>query len=156
VVGDPADPKTAERAEIFKPIGLELSRRMEGATGGRTEDAGWAEPPPRPPEPKEVVESKLIPCQRCGVMVAMLIFAPGATDPGSFEDYARKTYPQYTHLNLPTWIIGPALGGGPLMDRPADMLKVWPAREPMFRQRPAEFNAMLDRLVSGHCGSTAR
>jgi hypothetical protein len=50
-------------------------------------------------------------------MVAMLIFAPGATDA----------------------VIGSALGGGPLRDRPADMLKVW----------PAEFNAMLDRLLPG-------
>jgi hypothetical protein len=38
------------------------------------------------------------------------------------------------------------------MDRPADMLKVWPARAPTERQRPAEFNAMIDRLTAGHCG----
>ena len=85
-------------------------------------------------------------------MVAMLIFAPGATDAGGFEDYARKMYPEYTRLNLQTWIIGPALGGGPLMDRPADILIIWPTRAPIERQRPTEFNSMLDRLVSGHCG----
>ena len=50
-------------------------------------------------------------------MVAMLIFAPGATDVGGFEDHARKMYPEYARLNLPTWIIGPALGGGPMIDR---------------------------------------
>ena len=61
-------------------------------------------------------------------------------------------YAEYTRLNLPTWIIGPALGSGPLMDRPADMLKVWPARAPIERQRPAEFNALIDRLAGGHCG----
>ena len=55
-------------------------------------------------------------------------------------------------MNLPTWIIGPALGDGPLMDRPADILKVWPEREPMQRLRPAEFNSILDRLAVGHCG----
>ncbi len=60
-------------------------------------------------------------CERCGRMVAMLIFAPQATDPGGFEDYARKMYPEYTRLDLPTWIIGPALGDGPLIDRPADI-----------------------------------
>src|ERR1700738_4691227 len=27
-------------------------------------------------------------------------------------------YPHYNHLNVPTWIIGPALGEGPLIDRP--------------------------------------
>jgi hypothetical protein len=35
-------------------------------------------------------------CERCGAVVAMLIFAPAATDPGRFEDYARKMYPQYS------------------------------------------------------------
>jgi hypothetical protein len=152
VPGDAKDPMTAERMAIFKPLALEISLRMEGGTDGpATTDTRGAEPPPRPPEPKELIESKLIPCERCGVMVAMLIFAPGATDAGSFEDYARKMYPEYTRLNLPTWIIGPAFGGGPLIDRPADMLKVWPARMPMQRQRPAAFNSMIDRLATGHC-----
>jgi hypothetical protein len=38
------------------------------------------------------------------------------------------------------------------MDRPADILPVWPERAPIRRLRPAEFNAMLDRLAAGHCG----
>jgi len=151
VVGDPADPMTAERAAIFQPLGMELARQMEAATGP-TSDAVPSGPPPRPPEPKEVIESRLIPCERCGCMVAMLIFAPQATDAGGFEDYARKMYPEYTRLDLSTWIIGPALGDGPLIDRPADILKIWPARAPIERRRPAEFNSMLDRLVAGHCG----
>ena len=39
--------------------------------------------------------------------------------------------PQYTRLNVPTWIIGPALGEGPLIERPADVLKVRPTLEPL-------------------------
>jgi len=66
--------------------------------------------------------------------------APKATDPGRFEDYARKMYPQYNRLNVPTWIIGPALGEGPFIDRPADVLKVWPRREPIQRLPPVQFN----------------
>jgi hypothetical protein len=151
VVGDPADSKTAERAAIFQPLGMELARRIEAMTGPAA-DSLPVNLPPRPPEPKELVEGRLIPCERCGAMVAMLIFAPQATDAGGFEDYARKMYPEYTRLDLQTWIIGPALGGGPLMDRPADILKIWPSQEPIERQRPAELNSMLDRLVSGHCG----
>jgi hypothetical protein len=107
---------------------------MEAAFGTTPEEAGPFDPPPRPPEAKEVIESKIIPCEhltrlapsvgrkelpvpekRCGSMVAMLIFAPTVTDPGRFEDYARKMYPQYNRLNVPTWIIGPALGEGPLI-----------------------------------------
>jgi hypothetical protein len=151
VVGDPADPMTAERAAIFQPLGMELAQRMEAMTGPAPAGPPVT-PPRRTPEPKELIESRLIPCERCGIMLAMLIFAPQATDAGGFEDYARKMYPEYTRLDLQTWIIGPALGSGPLMDRPADILKIWPTRAPIERQRPAEFNSMLDRLVSGHCG----
>jgi hypothetical protein len=85
----------------------------------------------------------------------MLSFAPVATDPGRFEDYARKMHPQYKRLNVPTWVIGPALGADPLLERPADALKVWPARGPIERLRPAQLNARLDQLAAGHCGSQA-
>jgi hypothetical protein len=151
VVGDPSDPMTTQRTAIFKPLGLELSRQMEAAFGTTPEDAGPVDPPPRPREAKEVIESKIIPCERCGSVEAMLIFAPKATDPGRFEDYARKMYPQYNRLNVPTWIIGPALGEGPLIERPADVLKVWPTREPIQRLPPAQFNPLLDQLVTRHC-----
>ena len=128
--------------------GVGARQRMVRAT---PEDAGSVALPSRPPEPKEVIESKLIPCERCGAVVAMLIFAPNATDSGQFEDYARKMYPHYNHLNVPTWIIGPALGEGPLIDRPADVLKVWPAREPIQRLPSAQFNSLLDQFVTRHC-----
>ena len=150
VTGDPADPQTAERAALFQPLGMALARQLEAMPGAIANPVS-INLPPRPPEPKEVIESRLIPCERCGTMVAMLIFAPLATEGADFEDYARKMYPEYTRLNLPTWIIGPALGSGPLMDRPADMLPTWPTRTSITRQRPAEFNAMLDQLVAGHC-----
>ena len=149
VVGDPSDPMTAQRAAIFKPLGLELTRQMEAVMGTTSKRAGPVDLPPRPPETKEVIESKLIPCERCGTVVAMLIFAPNAIDPGHFEDCARKMYPHYNHLNVSTWIIGPALGEGPLS--PADVLKVWPAREPIQRLPPAQFNSLIDQFVTKHC-----
>jgi hypothetical protein len=70
VVGDPADPKTAERAAIFQPLGMELARQMVAMTGPAV-DSLPANLPPQPPELKELVESRLIPCERCGAMVAM-------------------------------------------------------------------------------------
>jgi hypothetical protein len=152
VVGDLADPMTVRRMAIFKPLGLELTRQMEMAMGAAAEGAGEVQPPPRPPQAQEVIESKLMACERCGAVVAMLIFAPVATDAGRFEDYARKMYPQYSRLNVPTWIIGPALGAGPLIERPADVLQVWPMREPIQRLRPAQFNARVDQLARQHCG----
>ena len=153
VVGDPADPKTAERMAAFKPLSLELAGRVEAAKG-TVPEAQWGPLPPPPPNRRELIESKLIPCDRCATMVALLIFAPEATDPGRFEDYARLMYPEYSRLNLPTWIIGPALGGGPPMDRPAEILQVWPTRAPIERLRPAEFNPVIDRLAAEHCGDS--
>jgi hypothetical protein len=141
VAGDPADPQTSKRAAIFYPLGKELARQLETAAGPAV-DAGSSDPPQRPPESKELVESRLIPCRRCGHPAAMLIDAPLATDEGRFEDYARKMYPEFSRRNLPTWIIGPAA-----------ILKVWPTRSPIERWAPMEFNSMLDRLAADHCGS---
>jgi hypothetical protein len=89
VVGDPADPMTAERAAVFKPTGLEVADKM-AATTGPLPPGRVAETPPRPPESLEVIESKHLQCERCGAFVAVRIFAPDATDLGRFEDYARK------------------------------------------------------------------
>jgi hypothetical protein len=48
-------------------------------------------------------------------------------------------FAEYSRMNVPTWVIGPALGSGPLPDRPADTLRVWPIRAP------------IERLATGHC-----
>jgi hypothetical protein len=72
-------------------------------------------------------------------------------DANEFEDYARKMDTEYTRLDEPTWIIGPALGSGPLPDRPAEILKVWPTRGPIKRLRPAEFDPIIERLATEHC-----
>jgi hypothetical protein len=130
---------TAKRAEVFRPLGLELAHRLESRTG-TVPEAEAAPPPPQPPPSRELVESQVIPCDRCGAVVAMLIFAPEATDPGRFEDYARKMFSEYSRMNVPPWVIGPSLGSGPPPDRPADILRVWPTRTPIERLRPAEFN----------------
>src|SRR3954468_15967071 len=150
LAGDPADPMTARRAEVFKPLGLELARRIESQMG-TVPGALAAPPPPQPPPSREVVESQVIPCDRCKRIVAMLIFAPEATDPGRFEDCARKLFPEFSRVNVPTWVIGPSLGEGPPEDRSADILKVWPIRAPVERLRPAEFNSIIERLANGHC-----
>jgi hypothetical protein len=148
VAGDPADPRTAERRAIFGPLGMEIARQMERATGAYTDPLPVVPPAP-PVAPTEVVESKLMQCRTCDAFVAMLVFAPGATDAGRFEDYARLMYPEYSRRGLPTWIIGPALGPAP--EDPADILQVWPTRKPMQRLTPGQFNPRLSRLAARHC-----
>ena len=64
---------TTQRAAIFKPLGLQLTRQTEAVMGRISEKVGPFDLPPRPPETKEVIESKLIPCERCGTLVAILI-----------------------------------------------------------------------------------
>src|SRR3954468_12336614 len=69
VAGDPADPMTAKRAEVFRPLGLELAHRLESRVG--TVPAALAAPPAPPPSPShELVESQVIPCDRCGTAAA--------------------------------------------------------------------------------------
>ena len=148
VAGDPADPRTAERRAIFEPLGLEIARQMEQIVGSPT-DKGPIVPPAPPVEPGEVVESKLMQCSTCNAFVAMLVFAPGATDAGHFKDYARGMYPEYSRRGLPTWIIGPASGPGP--EDSAEILQVWPTRKPLQRLTPVQFNPRLDRLAANHC-----
>jgi hypothetical protein len=153
VAGDPADPRTADRRVIFEPLGLQLARLMEQAMGATTHPQPVASPAP-PVAPGEVVESKLMQCRTCDAFVAMLVFAPGATDAGRFEDYARRMYPEYSRRGLPTWIIGPAFGPGP--EDPADILQVWPARKALQRLTPGQFNPRLDRLAIRHCRPARR
>jgi hypothetical protein len=123
LAGDPADPTTAERAQVFKPLALDLAHRIE-TRAGTVPEVLAAPPPPLPFLDRGLIESQVIPCDRCGSTVAMLIFAPEATDPGRFEDYARKMFAGYARRDIPTWIIGPSLGSGPSTERPADILKV--------------------------------
>ena len=148
VAGDPADPRTAERRAIFEPLGLEIARQMEQIVGSLA-DKRPTVPPAPPVEPGEVVESKLTQCSTCNAFVAMLVFAPEATDAGRFEDYVRRMYPEYSRRSLPTWIIGPA--SGPEPEDPADILQVWPTRKPLQRLTPAQFNPRLERLAASHC-----
>jgi hypothetical protein len=147
VAGDPADPRTAERRAIFEPLGLEIARSMEEIAGPYPGPRPVA--PPRPVEAAHGVESKLMQCHSCGAFVAMLIFAPDATNAGRFEDYARLMVPEYLRHDLPTWIIGPALGPGP--QDPADILQVWPTRKPITRLTPKQFNPRIRRLATRHC-----
>lgn len=132
VAGTTDDPLHDRRDAVFKPLMDAFSR----ADGGRS------------------YQSKHMPCERCGTIAASMIFIEG-TDPHDFEVCAREMHPDYSSRSTPTWIIGPPVGDGPEPERAADIVKVWPAREPMRRLRPAEFNLVCDRFVDDHCRHVA-
>ena len=92
LAGEPDDPMTQKRAAIFKPLALELTKRM-GAVLGDAGSGGWGDPPPRPPGTPITIPCEHVRCERCQAHVAMLIFAEQATDQGGLEDAARLMYP---------------------------------------------------------------
>lgn len=92
----------------------------------------------------------MLPCESCGQPVVLLIFAAQANCQGEFEDYARKMFPQYREINVPTWIIGEPQGV-PGWNTPSNIMKVWPVREPIQPMTPTDFNVMLDMLMAQHC-----
>jgi len=80
-----------------------------------------------------------------------------ANDRYSYEEllYVRKTYFSPEALrNANGAVVNKLLAlrnEGPPIDRPADVLKVWPTRELIQRLPPAQFNPLLDQLVTRHC-----
>jgi hypothetical protein len=151
VVGDPDDPMTKTRAEIFLPISEKLTAAIEASVSAKGRPS--IGPPLQvktPPAPMERIPSTQIPCERCGKVAAHLIFADYARDVGGLEDCARKMYSLYKKVNVPTWVIGPPLGI-PSDHTPALTLQVWPQRQEPQSISPADFNAELDKLLDKHC-----
>jgi hypothetical protein len=128
VAGGTQDPLHAQRNALFGPLMEELARAVNRSS----------------------FEGKHMQRERCGAIAASLIFI-GGTEPCDFEDCARLMYPEYSRGTAPVWIIGAPVGSGPEPERAADVLKVWPEREPIRRLRPAQFNPICERLVAEHC-----
>jgi hypothetical protein len=147
VAGDVRDPMTKKRAAIFQPLATELARKLDIATGGTGEDR-WETPPPRPPEPLHRVATKLMQCETCGAIVALLIFADDEADRGGLEDCARLMYPKVVELNVPAWVIGPPVDSEPSPESPAEILQIWPERKDMGQLRPMEFNPIIEALTT--------
>ena len=45
--------------------------------------------------------------------------------------HARLMFPQVREMDVPTCVIGEPVGNDPLPERPADILEIWPEREPV-------------------------
>jgi hypothetical protein len=140
---------TGKRREVFEPLAREILAEMDHLVGNSGATVTPMPPPAR--SPGMWFENKLLQCNHCDAVVARLVFAPEATDEGQFEDHARMMFGTVLELDVPTWVIGPDLGGGPPEMRPADIMQVWPVRGPILRLTPAEFNPELDAIQEGHC-----
>ncbi|PZO20890.1 MAG: hypothetical protein DCF25_05935 [Leptolyngbya foveolarum] len=152
VAGDPNDPMTETRAQIFEPLSQQLCAAVEAALGkGRQTGAGKPNTGISPTAPKERIASQQIPCPKCGEIAALLIFANQAKEIAEMEDCARKTYSIYEELDVVTWIIGATVGtlkGDPI----APILRVWPQRHAIKYGSPKMFDAELNAILPRHCG----
>ena len=149
VVGDPDDPMTKKREAMFIPLSKKVTDMLELIFAESSEKPSTSNNPT--PDAQEIVESKLIPCDKCGKNLAMLIFSYDAVKPGQFEDYARRMYPKYTSLNVATWIIGKPETNTGDQRTPTPIMKVWPDRTPIKTSTAEKFNAELDNLIENHC-----
>ena len=140
---------TEKRAAIFKPLSLEITEKAQMVTGGPPRNRVLEEPVS--PTTLHRIATKHMQCKMCDAHVAFLIFTDGARSVGELEDYARMMHSKIVALDVPTWVIGEPVGNDPPPERPANIIKVWPEREPVQRLRPDEFNPMIDELVATHC-----
>ena len=100
---------TEKRQAKLQPISEQLTAALTSVSG-EGDQTPLQSAPASPKAPREIVESKLIPCDRRGHNAAMLIFAYDAKTVADFENHARKMYVKYSDLNVPTWIIGEPVG----------------------------------------------
>jgi hypothetical protein len=143
VSGHPADPQTEERKRLFNPIAEAIAAALDHLPP-------VTDPAPLQPTPageEATIPSRLFECPRCGAPVGLLLFARER----SLEDVARLMFPKLCELGVPAWVVGNEGVGGA-----ADLLTVYPRREPVRRMRLPEFDRMIDALVEAHCRQRGR
>ncbi|QAU23111.1 hypothetical protein EO087_03170 [Dyella sp. M7H15-1] len=148
IAGDEREAMFVQRRAILEPLSHEIVTALESIRGPSST-------PPPPLAAKHSMPGGTIPveevrCDRCGALVALLVFAEDAIDPGRFEDVARQMYPHYAVTTAQTYIIGPEQGSMPANFRAA-IMKVWPQREPITTFTPDQFRLHVTSLLTGHC-----
>ena len=152
VAGEPNDPMTETRAQIFEPLSQQIAATLE-AVVGKGRRAGIHQPIKKVSltPPKEKIASKQVLCPRCGEVAALLILANHTREVAEMEDCAQKMSSVYEDLDVVTWVIGAPVGtlkGDPV----APILRVWPMRHPIRYGSPKMFDAELNAILPRHCG----
>ena len=152
VAGEPNDPMTETRSQIFEPLSQQLAATLEAVVGkGQRTVVRQPIKKVSPALPQERITSEQIRCPRCGEVAALLIIANHAREVAEMEDCAQKMSSIYEDLDVVTWIIGATVGtlkGDPV----APILRVWPMRHPIRYGSPKMFDAELNAILPRHCG----
>lgn len=152
VAGEPNDPMTETRAQIFEPLSQQLAATLK-AIVRKGQQTVVRQPIKKvsPAPPKEKITSEQIRCPRCGEVAALLILANHTKEVAEMEDCAQKMSSVYEELDVVTWVIGAPVGtlkGDPV----APILRVWPMRHPIKYGSPKMFEAELNAILPRHCG----
>lgn len=96
-----------------------------------------------------LVPSKLIPCEKCGKLIAHLVFAENATIE-NMEYHNVMMRHIIKKKNVDTWIIGEPLQ---VIDDNAlaYVMKVWPRKCKPKKMFSSDFNHLLEELEEMHC-----
>ena len=152
VAGEPDDPMTETRAQIFEPLSQQLAATLEAAVGkGRQTVVRQPGKKVSPALQEERITSEQVRCPRCGEVAALLILATHTREVAEMEDCAKKMSSIYEELDVVTWIIGAPVGtlkGDPV----APILRVWPMRHTIRYGSPKMFEAELNAILPRHCG----
>lgn len=117
VAGEIEDAQTQARLQAFKPIAEAFMKHFDAPFDASDWDLNRKE---NFHATAPGVAVQRVPCKKCGAIVAFLIHAEDAKGVGGLNDYARRLHKEIIRLNVPTWVLGPALGGGPIKDRPSE------------------------------------
>ena len=150
VIGDPDDPMTRKKKDIFAPIATQITEILEKELGiGLQSITSY-----NVKEGGNLIESIVYPCNKCNQVVAVMISAHDAQTQGELEDYASKMYSKIRELNVPTWVVGRereiTLSNGKKTGEAISM-KIWPNKENPEIIEAELFNKMIDQLIDSHC-----
>lgn len=150
VVGDPDDPMTNKRKEIFDPIARSLIKISRETFG---ENIANLKPSSITPKETVIIKAEMMPCNKCAATIAAMIFAPDAYTVDQLKDYARMAFAKIKELNVPAWVVGAAkevIINGRIVEE-ALVLKLWPQREPARIIPPFELHSIFAKLKKNHC-----
>ena len=150
VVGDPDDPMTNKRKEMFDPIARSIIKKSKEMFGESVTNLKTSSITPKE---TAIIKAEIMPCNICATTVAAMVIAEDAYTVDQLEDHARMAFAKIKNLNVPTWIVGTKqkILINDNMVEEALVLKIWPQREAARIIYPVELHHIFSKLMKNHC-----
>jgi len=148
VCGNPNDPLTQKRLEIFKPIAEDLIEEVSKQLKSPSQDIPLGSYKPEAKSSEHFVESQLLCCIKCNTPVCRIVYTHKNTQ-ADIEDYYRLVFKEFKKFDILTYIVG-------LVDTYTEqvlVLKAYPQRDEKPEKIDANiFDVKVQNMQSGHCG----